>query len=201
MKKFLLYFLFIFLTACGDSEKIFTPLAKDAVILAFGDSLTYGVGTTKKTNYPAILEKLSHHRVINAGFSGEISSVGLKRLPKLLDKYKPELLILIHGGNDILKKISHQKTAENLRQMITEAKQRNIKVVMLGVPSFGLFLLTSAEFYQQVATSENIPINIEVLADILSSSELKSDQVHPNTKGYQMMAEAIYKLLQHSGAL
>ena len=201
MKKIVLCILFLFLNACGDSEKVFTPLAKDAVILAFGDSLTYGTGTNKRSSYPAILEKLTQHKVLNRGIPGEISSAGLKRLPELLDKHKPNLLILVHGGNDILRKIPHEQTIENLRKMITLAKQRNIKVVMLGVPSFGLLLLESADFYQQVATEEAIPIDLDILADILSSSTLKSDQVHPNAKGYQIMAEAIYKLLQDNGAL
>ena len=105
MKFYLLGILFLCLNACGDTEKVFTPLAKDAVILAFGDSLTYGTGTNKNFSYPALLEKLTQHKVINKGVPGEISSAGLKRLPKLLDQYKPRLLILIHGGNDILKKI------------------------------------------------------------------------------------------------
>jgi len=201
MKFCLLSILVILLNACGDTEKVFTPLAKDAVILAFGDSLTYGTGTDKNSSYPAILEKLTQHKVINKGVTGEISSEGLKRLTKLLDQYKPSLLILIHGGNDILRKIPHEQTTANLRKMIALAKQRHINVVMLGVPSFSLFLLKSAEFYQQIAAEAAIPINLEILPDILSSSALKSDQVHPNAKGYQMMAEAIYKLLQDNGAL
>ncbi len=201
MKFCLLSLLFLCLNACGDTEKVFTPLAKDAVILAFGDSLTYGTGTNKNSSYPAILEKLTQHKVINKGVPGEISRAGLKRLPKLLDKYKPSLLILIHGGNDILRKIPSEQTTENLRKMIALAKQRNISVVMLGVPSFGLLLLKSAEFYQQIATEEAIPIDLDILPDLLSSSALKSDQVHPNAKGYEMMAEAIYKLLQDNGAL
>jgi lysophospholipase L1-like esterase len=201
MKKILLTLLFLFLNGCGDTEKVFTPLAKDAVILAFGDSLTYGTGTNKNSSYPAILEKLTQHKVINKGVPGEISGAGLKRLPKLLDQYKPSLLILIHGGNDILRKIPRKQTTENLRKMIVLAKQRDINVVMLGVPGFGLLLLKSAEFYQQIATEEDIPIDLEALPDILSSSSLKSDQVHPNAKGYQIMAEAIYKLLQDNGAL
>ncbi|NOQ36704.1 MAG: arylesterase [Methylococcaceae bacterium] len=201
MKKILLCCLFLFLNACGNDEKVFTPLASDAVILAFGDSLTYGTGAKRESSYPAILAQLSSHQVINEGVAGEISQAGLNRLPMLLDKHQPQLLILIHGGNDILRNISREKTAENLKQMIAIAKQRDIKIVMLGVPSFGLLMLESAEIYQQVASAENVPIDLETLPDILSSSGLKSDRVHPNAEGYQVMAEAIYKLLQESGAL
>ncbi|MDQ7089518.1 MAG: GDSL-type esterase/lipase family protein [Methylococcales bacterium] len=201
MKKIILCLLFIFLNACDDAKTPFSPLAEEAVILAFGDSLTYSLGTDRQTTYPAILAKLSHRKVINEGISGEISQAGLQRLPKLLDKYKPQMLILIHGGNDILRNIPRKKTIENLRQMIALAKQREINVVMLGVPSFSLLNLKSAEIYQQVAQSEMIPIDLDTLPTILSSAALKSDRVHPNTAGYQKMAEAVYTLLQDNGAL
>lgn len=201
MKKIFLLTLFLILTACSDSEKVFTPLAEDAVILAFGDSLTYGTGVSKDKSYPTILEQLSGRKVVNEGISGEITATGLQRLPHLLDEIQPELLILIHGGNDILRKIDREKTAANLTQMIAEAKQRDIKVVMLGVPKFGLLFLESAAIYQQVAELEQVPIDLKTLPDILTSKSLKSDAVHPNAEGYKVMAENIFELLQQSGAL
>jgi len=144
---------------------------------------------------------LSDRAVINAGIPGEISSNRLSRLPALLDKHQPELLILIHGGNDMLRKIPQQQTRGNLKQMINEAKQRNIKVVMLGVPKFNLFLLSSSEIYQQVAEEYKIPIDLESLPHILSDNALKSDTIHPNDQGYRLMAENIHELLVAAGAL
>ncbi|MCK5925508.1 MAG: arylesterase [Methylococcales bacterium] len=202
MKKILFCFLCFILPACDiNTEKQLKPLSENAVILAFGDSLTYGVGTGKKTNYPAVLAKLSGHTVINKGVSGEKTKAGLKRLPKILDKYKPELMVLIHGGNDILKKMPSQNTIDNLTQMIKAAKQRNIQVVMLGVPSFKVLMLESAEFYKQIADSDKVPIDVDILPTIIGDAKLKSDTIHPNTKGYKMMAEAVYQLLQDQGAL
>ncbi len=144
---------------------------------------------------------MSDRAVINAGIPGEISSNRLSRLPALLDKHQPELLILIHGGNDMLRKIPQQQTRGNLKQMINEAKQRNIKVVMLGVPKFNLFLLSSSEIYQQVAEEYKIPIDLESLPHILSDNALKSDTIHPNDQGYRLMAENIHELLVAAGAL
>jgi lysophospholipase L1-like esterase len=199
--KILICCLLFLLTACDSPEKQLTPLSENAVILAFGDSLTYGIGTSKKTNYPAVLAKLTHHKVINQGVSGEKTAAGLKRLPKLLDRYKPELLILIHGGNDILKKTPTSQTIDHLTQMIQAAKQRNIQVVMLGVPKSNLLLLKSAEFYGKIAHAENVPIDLDILPAIIGDAALKSDTVHPNTAGYKRMAQAIYQLLQDQGAL
>jgi lysophospholipase L1-like esterase len=207
MKQTLLLVLFLLLTACGKSEKVFDKLPADAVILAFGDSLTYGANVDSEQSYPSVLAQLSSHTVINAGISGEISADGLARLPALLDEQKPQLLILIHGGNDILRKISREQTAANLTAMIAQAKQRDIKVVMLGVPTFGVFSavgvtsLESAQIYQQVAEAEKVPIDLTTLPEIIANRELKSDEVHPNAQGYQLLAENIFKLLKNTGAL
>jgi len=197
----LLSCLILLVTACGEPEKTYTPLDNEAVILAFGDSLTYGTGTSKEFSYPSILEGLTGLEVINEGVPGEVTSTGLQRLPDLLDEYKPQLLILIHGGNDILRKVSHTKTTDNLKKMIALAKQRDIKIVMLGVPRFNILSLDSAEFYEQVASETGIPINLDVLPEILSDNKLKSDRIHPNKQGYQMMAEHHYQLLIDSGVL
>ncbi len=201
MNKFLVLLITLLLTACNKSEPIFDKLSQNAVILAFGDSLTYGTGASEENAYPAILSNLSTLEVINAGIPGEISRDGLRRLPSLLDEYQPELLVLIHGGNDILRKISQQHTSDNLKQMIKLANQRNIKIIMLGVPKPNLFVLDSVEIYQQIAEEHNIPIDLETLPDILSDNQLKSDTIHPNNEGYQIMAENIFKLLVEAGAL
>jgi len=191
----------LLVTACGEPETTYTHLENDAVILAFGDSLTYGTGTSEEFCYPSILEDLTGLEVINEGVPGEVTSTGLQRLPDLLDEYQPQLLILIHGGNDILRKVSRTKTTGNLKKMIALAEQRDIKVVMLGVPIFSILSLDSAEFYEQVATEEGVPINLDVLPEILSNNNFKSDRIHPNKQGYKMMAEAVYQLLIDSGVL
>ncbi len=206
MKKILFLTLLLFLTACGKSEKVFSKLPSDAVIMAFGDSLTYGTGADKTQSYPSVLAKLSSHTVINSGIPGEISADGLKRLPTLLDEQQPQLLILIHGANDILRNMPREQTATNLTRMIAEAKQRDIKVVMLGVPVglyslLGLTSLESAKIYQQVAEAEKVPIDLESLPAIIENRKLKSDKVHPNGQGYQRLGEAVFKLLQETGAL
>ncbi len=201
MNKVLVFFTVLLLSACNNTQPVFTKLSTNATILAFGDSLTYGTGATKADSYPAILSELSSRQVVNAGIPGEISQDGLARLPGLLDEIQPELLILIHGGNDILRKHPLEKTAENLKQMILAANHRNIRVIMLGVPKPGLFLMSSAEIYQQVADEHQTPIDVETLPNILGSNQLKSDAIHPNRDGYRVMAENIYSLLVNTGAL
>ncbi len=200
LTKIIPLLLALLLAGCSDDSPKLQPLLPDAVILAFGDSLTYGSGSSDGNDYPAVLERLSGMEVINAGIPGELSSSGLSRLPELLENHQPELLILIHGGNDILKKKDLTQTASNLEQMIKLARDANVQVVMMAVPKPGL-LLGSAPFYEQVAAKAGIPIDLDTLASMLQRNGTKSDTIHPNNKGYKIMAKNLYQLLIDAGAI
>ncbi|MBF0437287.1 MAG: arylesterase [Magnetococcales bacterium] len=185
---------------CNSSTKL-SPLPEDAVILAFGDSLTYGTGThSREESYPAVLSTLIGRKVINAGVPGEETSEGLQRLVSELDAHRPALMILCHGGNDILRKRDRKTTVENLQAIIRMARERNVEVVLVGVPAFGLFLST-ATFYGEVAEAFNLPFEGEILSNIIANSTLKSDMIHPNAEGYRRFAKAIAELLQREGAV
>ena len=200
IRQTLCLLLLLCLTACGDSTPQIGPLADDAVILAFGDSLTYGTGANKNESYPVILQNTINRKVINAGVPGELSMQGLKRLPKLLDKYQPDLLILCHGGNDILRRENLAEAEANIRQMISLAKNKNIPIVLLGVPKPGLFL-SDAALYSNISENTDITFIPNLIAEILSDASMKSDPAHPNKTGYRRMALALADTLRDSGAI
>ena len=189
------------LSACSDSTPGLPRLAENAVILAFGDSITHGNGAKENQSYPAVLSQLIGRRVINAGNPGEVSAQGRERLPALLDRHHPDLLLLCHGGNDFLRRINMDITRSNIEAMIEAAAQRNIPVILIGVPKLGLIFLESAEFYSEIADKYELVYEGEILPDVESDSTLKSDQIHPNAAGYQRIAETIYRLMSESGAL
>ncbi len=200
IKLILLITILISLIACGSDAPQLSRLSNDAVILAFGDSLTEGVGAKDIESYPAVLEELSGRKVINEGISGEESEPGLKRLPAALEEYQPSLLILCHGGNDMLNKRSMSVMESNVRQMIQMAQDKNIPVVLLGVPKPGLFL-SSYEVYEKIADSTDVIFIEDVIPEVLADKSLKSDAVHPNKAGYRVMAETIYSALKEVGAI
>ena len=192
--------LMMLLVSCDSDDKKLTPLRPNDVILAFGDSLTEGVGTRPELSYPVHLSRFLARKVINVGMSGEISAEGARRLPGLLDQIKPELVIICHGGNDILRKLDREELRTNLRRMYEAANQRNIDVVMIAVPQLGLGL-EDVNLYQELADELQIPILTEALGNLLALDQFKSDPIHLNGLGYRKLAEAVADLLAENGAL
>jgi lysophospholipase L1-like esterase len=189
----------LLVSGCGQQSKL-PPLAPDAVLLAFGDSLTYGTGATEDESYPSQLARLTGRRVAREGVPGEVSATGLARLPAALDAHQPRLLLLCHAGNDFLRRLPKAQAAENLRAMIRLAKSRGIDVLLIGTPEPGI-TVSPPDFYAEIAKEFRIPYEGDVLGKILRDSSLKADQVHPNAQGYKLMAQRVYDLLKKAGAV
>lgn len=190
----------ILLSGCDGSTPMQKTLPPNAKILAFGDSLTFGRGVLPEENYPARLQSAIHRDVINGGLPGEVSVEGLKRLPIWLDEYEPNFLILCHGANDLLRSLSDDKVRENLRGMVKMAKDRGIDVILIAVPKFG-GMRSAPGFYADIAREFNIPLENRSLEEILRHAKYQKDTVHPNPEGYQLIADALVKLMKASGAL
>ena len=186
------------LGACGSSK--LEPLAPGDRILAFGDSLTAGIGAATQHSYPTVLAQLSGLDVVNAGVSGETTADGMQRLPGELERVSPALLVLTEGGNDILRNVSSRVIKENLRAMIEYANSRGVPVVLIGVPQKNLFS-SVAPLYRELAEEYALVFDDALLSDLLRAPRYKSDMVHFNERGYRAMAEAIYALLDDNGAI
>lgn len=187
------------LWACSGPAPALRPLAPGAVILALGDSLTYGTGAPGQ-GYPERLAELTGLRVVNAGVPGERARQGLARLPHLLKAHAPALVILCHGGNDLLHGSSREVLGDELRAMVALCREAGADVVLLGVPNPNI-LLSSARLYADVAADTGAPLDNETLAAILANGALKSDMLHPNARGYDQLARAVAALLRREGAL
>ncbi|HYA13010.1 MAG TPA: GDSL-type esterase/lipase family protein [Syntrophales bacterium] len=141
-------------------------LANDAVILAFGNSLTYGTEAEQTESYPAVLEQLIGRKVVNSGIPGEVTAQGLSRLPTVLEKERPALMIICHGGNDMLRRLNRQQAADNLRSMIRLAQARGVAVVLLAVPAPDMSL-SPPHMYREIAKDLAIPLEDKIMPIVL----------------------------------
>ncbi len=188
------------MSGCGESIPTLVPLAKSDVIVAFGDSLTFGTGAKPPENYPTVLAQLIDRRVIAAGIPGETTEQGLARLSAVIAEHEPRIVIVCLGGNDMLRKVAQAETISNLRAIIQTLQARQIGVVLLGVPKPAV-ITSAAPFYAALAAEFDIPYEGEIVTDVLYHRDQKSDTIHPNAKGYRRIAEALAALLHKAGAV
>ena len=188
------------LVSCGERVPRVPAVGPNEVIVAFGDSLTYGTGAAESESYPVVLAQLIGRTVVRAGVPGEITAQGLGRIEQVIEAHRPALVIVCLGGNDMLRRIDEAQVRSNLREIIRTIKARGIAVVLVGVPKPSL-ITSSPAFYGDLAKEFNIPYEGKVVTDVLYQLELKADPIHPNAKGYRRMAEAIAELLKKAGAV
>ena len=146
------------LVACGEKERL-PALPAGSVVLALGDSLTFGAGVTPDQAWPTLLAGKTGWQVINGGVSGNTSGDALERLPELLEEHRPVLVIVTLGGNDMLRHLPVREVESNLAKMIVKSRAAGAQVVMLATPQpslAGAVLrnLSAPEFYARVAGSQ-----------------------------------------------
>jgi acyl-CoA thioesterase I len=118
----------------------------------------------------------------------------------MLDEHSPRLLLLCIGGNDFLRRLGNQQAEANVRAMVKLARGRGIDVVLIGTPEPGIGVSPPA-FYAGIAKEFGLPYEEGVMAEVLRDNGLKSDPIHPNARGYRVIAERVAERLRQSGAL
>ena len=191
--------LVLLLCGCGERARL-EPLPSDAVVLAFGDSLTFGSGASEDESYPAQLEKMIGRRVVRAGVPGEATAQALERLPAALDEHAPRLLLLCIGGNDFLRRLGNAQAERNVREMVKLARSRGIAVLLIGTPEPG-FTVSPPAFYAGIAKEYRLAYEQSIIGEVLKDRTLKSDPIHPNALGYKRIAERLAASLKERGAI
>lgn len=176
------------LTSCSNNNQ--TTIIS---IVCFGDSLTKGFGSTDNQSYPYYLQKLVNIPVINKGINGNTSKDGLNRIDDIL-KFKNSLVIVEFGANDFFQQIQISETRKNMEQIVDKLKQDNI-VVLVSTEDKQLNKLYS--MLKSLAKEKNVLFINGILNEIWNDRNLFSDEVHPNSNGYKLVAEKIYKNIKH----
>lgn len=163
-------------------------------IICFGDSITYGEGVSDKYNYPNLLQRRLKIPVINAGKSGDTTFDALKRLKEdVLDK-NPLIVIVEFGGNDYLRRIDKEKTLNNIEKVVAKIIKNNAMVVLVGVHC-GILGNEYKDGLIRIAKEYGSAIIPNVQKGIFTSA-YKLDYVHPNEKGYEIIANRIFKVIK-----
>lgn len=164
-------------------------------IIAFGDSLTAGYGAPEGEDYPSKLSAIVGAPIVNAGRSGDTTDGALARIEEDVLRRDPRIVIVGLGGNDFLRGVDIASTEANLRAIVKRIHDAGAMVVLLGFrfPSLGA---NYEEMYERVAREEQCLLVPDMLDGILADPALKSDQIHPNARGYALMAERVAKPLR-----
>lgn len=163
--------------------------------IAFGDSLTAGYGASPGEDFPSRLSNLIGVQVLNAGVSGDTTAEALARLDTDVLSRDPRIVIVGLGGNDYLRGVTISTTEGNLRTIVRKIHDAGAMVVLLGF-RFPSLNANYEEMYKRVASDERCLFIPRMLRGILTDPSLKSDEIHPNARGYQLMAERITGPLQ-----
>lgn len=200
MKKglFCFYFIFVVSLCSGCGYEIVNVDSDGSNIICFGNSITYGTGAAKGQDYPSILAGLLNRKVINAGRPGDTTIGALARIEKDVLERNPYLVIVELGGNDYLQQVPRERTLRNIEAIITKIQQKGAMVALCDISGGMLspgFPHYRADF-KKIARRKGTIFIPGLLERVLSDNTLRSDFIHPNAKGYRVIAEVVYKYIK-----
>jgi acyl-CoA thioesterase-1 len=185
----------------------FSPVVQAATILVFGDSISAAYGLEVKQGWVSLLQQKldktapGKHQVVNGSLSGETTSGGRTRLPPLLQKHRPDVVIIELGGNDGLRGQSPALMAGNLRQMIADAKAAKADVILLGMkipPNYGKAYTQAFEkVFVSVSAEGKVPLLPFFLKGVGGHPELvQADGIHPVAAAQPRLLENAWPLIE-----
>ncbi|MDH4019999.1 MAG: arylesterase [Xanthomonadales bacterium] len=176
------------------------------VLLILGDSLSAGYGMDREKSWVNLLdirfkEYGYSYRILNSSISGDTTQGGLSRIPRLLDRYQPEIVIIELGANDGLRGIDPSITRENMTDMIRQSQAVGAQVLLAGIklpPNYGSAYLQQFEsIYPDLAKEFDtllVPFFMDGVA--FRPDLLQADTIHPNEKGQPVLLDNVWKVLQ-----
>jgi acyl-CoA thioesterase-1 len=162
--------------------------------VAFGDSLTEGFGAAAGGDYPSQLSARIGAPIQNLGVSGETSSQGLARLPRV-ESLNPRVVLLCFGGNDVLQNVPRASMISNVGAMVDRLQAGGSFVVLIGVRGASLVGDRNSSAFHDLAREKKVLFVPDILDEIFNNPAFMSDYVHPNEAGYGLIAERVEKAL------
>lgn len=181
--------------------------AQAATILVFGDSISAGYGLETGQGWVTGLQQRldrkfpGQHRVVNGSLSGETTAGGRSRLPPLLARHRPDLVILELGGNDGLRGLPPKAMAANLRQMIADSRRAGAHVLLFAIripPNYGrLYSEAFEKVFTSVSQDEKVPLLPFFLANRRGDLvPLQPDGIHPTAAAQAILLDNAWPLIE-----
>jgi lysophospholipase L1-like esterase len=177
------------------AQKITNYPPKGNIVIALGDSLTSGAGSSLGNDYVSKISELIGIPIVNKGVAGNTTADALTRLQTDVLDQNPDIVIVLLGGNDYLKKIPKSETFKNLGSIISRIQSQGAIVVLVGVQG-GIFGDSYKNEFRKLADEYGAVYVPNVLNGIVLHTDLMFDAIHPNDKGYKLIAERIYRELE-----
>ena len=179
--------------------------ADEPVLLILGDSLSAGYGMDKDKSWVHLLElRLADggysYRILDSSISGDTTQGGIARLPRLLKRYQPELVIIELGGNDGLRGINPDVTRENMTGMIRKSQQAGAVVLLTGIklpPNYGPAYLQQFESIYADLAREFDTLLVPFFMDgvVFKPGLLQADGIHPNEDAQPVLLDNVWEVL------
>ncbi len=176
------------------------------MIAVLGDSLSAEYGLPRDTGWVALLrQRLATERidysVANASVSGDTTSGGRARLPAVLQRIKPSIVVVELGANDALRGVPLATTEQNLRDIVADARRAHAKVVLVGmyVPSnYGPdYTQKFHAVYTRLSKELDVPLVPFLLAGIENKPDMfQSDQIHPTQQAQRVLLDNVWPMLK-----
>jgi len=179
---------------------------KPPVLLILGDSLSAGFGMDSDRSWVHLLEirlnDTGHaYRILNSSISGDTTQGGRARLPRLLSRYQPGIVIIALGANDGLRGINPGIARENMASMIRNSQHSGAKVLLAGIklpPNYGAAYIEQFEsMYADLASEYDtllVPFFMEGI--VFDPDLLQADGIHPNEKAQSVLLDNVWRVLE-----
>ncbi len=171
------------------------PIRKDATVVAFGDSLVWGFGSSAGKDFVSLLSSRLGVPIINAGKNGDTTASAMQRLDADVLSKHPDIVIVLLGGNDALQQVPIDQTFANLSDIIDRIQGSGAKVLLLGVRGSLLDDVYRTRF-DQLAKDKNVAYVPDILQGLFGHSDTMYDFIHPNDKGYAEIADRVEPVLR-----
>ncbi|MGB2578794.1 lysophospholipase L1-like esterase [Elusimicrobium simillimum] len=159
-------------------------------VVCFGDSLTYGKGSSEGNSYPDVLAGKIDSPVVNLGVNSETAVQALKRLDSVFE-HNPYIVIIEFGGNDVLQGVPFNETLKAIRTMVTATQQHGAVAVVVAVGD-APFMRKYNDAYKKIAKETDSVFVPGIYDGFFDDDSLKADYLHPNDTGYAVFAQRIF---------